>query len=220
MKKYVGAVFLVVALLAVDSFARSKRVNQIPNGNTFNCVTCHTGQGGPRNDFGKAVGNGFLDGNGDVIWGPALAALDSDQDGVSNGEELQDPTGTWAIGQSNPGDVNIVSNPGDANSTVGVEITAFGLPRSFQLKQNYPNPFNPSTNIDFSVPHHADVKLTIYNSMGQPVRELVSEALQPGHYSYSWDGQSDAGEVMGSGLYLARLQSTDVERTIRMLLMK
>jgi hypothetical protein len=220
MKNYVITALLVLVLLAADSFARDKRVAQVPNGNAFNCETCHTGFGGPRNDFGKAIGNGFLDGNGDVLWGPALAALDSDQDGVSNGEELQDPTGTWAIGQANPGDVNLLSNPGDANSTVGVEITALGVPKSFQLKQNYPNPFNPSTTIEFAVPTSSDITLTIYNSMGQPVRELANESMQPGHYSLLWDGQSDTAETMGSGLYLARLQGDGFERTIRMLLMK
>lgn len=220
MKNYVMVVLLVVALLSVDSFARDKRVNQVPNGNKFNCTTCHTGYGGPRNDFGKAIEGGFLDANGDVVWGPALAALDSDQDGVSNGEELQDPTGTWAIGQANPGEASLLSNPGDPNSTVGVELAAFGLPKSFTLQQNYPNPFNPSTTIDFAVPKNTDVKLTIYNSMGQPIRELVSESLQPGNYSFLWNGTNDAGDAMGSGLYLARLQGNGVERTIRMLLMK
>lgn len=220
MAKRVIMLFCVMAFFSTAVFARSFRVNQVPNGNKFNCETCHTGFGGPRNDFGKTIENSFLDGSGNVIWGPALAALDSDQDGVSNGEELQDPSGNWAIGQSNPGDVNLVSNPGNPQSTVDVEMAAFGLPRIFKLQQNYPNPFNPSTTIEFSIPASTEIKLTIYNAMGQPVRLLVNDVMQPGNYSLLWDGLNESGESLGSGLYLARLQGDGVERTIRMLLMK
>lgn len=221
MQKLVIVAVLILTLTSMDAFAREKRVNQIPNGGAFSCETCHNSSfGGSRNTFGQAIEGAYLDGNGDVIWGPALAALDSDQDGVSNGDELQDPVGEWAIGDPNPGDANLVSNPGDPESTVGVQVTAFGLPKAFALQQNYPNPFNPSTTINFSVPKNTDVTLTIYNSLGQPIRELVNESLQPGHYSFLWDGMDEAGELMGSGLYLARLQGDGVDRTIRMLLMK
>ena len=99
------------------SQARPKRVNQVPNGSKFSCMTCHTGSGGPRNLFGQAIEGGFLDGNGDVTWNATLAGLDSDGDGVSNGAELQDSNGTWSIGQPQPGDINLVTNPGDATST-------------------------------------------------------------------------------------------------------
>ena len=218
--KTVMILFIIVALTAADTFARQKRVTQIPNGSTFGCTTCHTGFGGPRNDFGLQIESSFLDGNGDVIWGEALAALDSDNDGKSNGEELQDPTGTWAVGQANPGDVSLVSNPGDPNSTVGVAVGTAGLPSAFSLKPNFPNPFNPSTTISFTIPQNGSVMLRIYNSLGQPIRELLSENLQPGEYNVLWDGRDDIGELMGSGLYLARLESDGVDRTIRMLLMK
>jgi len=59
----------------------------------------------------------FLNATGDVIWGPALANLDADSDGVSNGLELQDPNGVWTIGQPAPGNNSLVSLPGDATST-------------------------------------------------------------------------------------------------------
>ncbi len=222
MQRFTVIFLLTIGLLGIDAFARPKRPSQLPNGNVFQCSNCHVspGGGGTRNAFGQQVANGFLDGNGDVIWGPALAALDADQDGVTNGEELQDPTGEWAIGMANPGDVSLVSNPGDPESTVGIAVSAFALPKAFELQQNYPNPFNPSTTIEFSVPTTAIASLTIYNALGQPIRELVNEIVQPGHYSFLWDGLDSNGEPMGSGLYLARLQADGVEKTIRMLLMK
>ncbi|MBN1479065.1 T9SS C-terminal target domain-containing protein [candidate division KSB1 bacterium] len=220
MSKSVTVFLMILVLLAADTFARQKRVAQVPNGNKFNCMTCHTSSfGGARNDFGKEVETSFLDANGDVIWGQALAALDSDQDTASNGEELGDPTGEWVQGQANPGQADLVSNPGDPNSTVGVAFAAYGVPSSFTL-QNYPNPFNPLTNITFTIPSHTNVTLTIYNSLGEPIRELVNQKLQPGHYEIAWDGQNETGELMSSGVYLARLQSENIQKTIRMLLIK
>ena len=218
--KYFTILILFFMLLASESFARQKRVNQVPHGTINNCLTCHTGFGGPRNPFGQEIEAGFLDANGDVVWGPALAALDSDGDGPTNGEELQDPTGDWAIGQADPGDVTLVSNPGDPNSTVGVAIAGYGLPGTFALEQNYPNPFNPTTTISFAVPQYTTVSLRVYNSLGQPIRELVNGELQPGQHRVQWDGKSDAGDIMGSGLYLAQLQSENFTQTIRMLLMR
>lgn len=74
------------------------------------CVTCHfnPGGGGARNPFGVAfAANGRA-------WSAALAGLDSDNDGASNGAELGDPTGMWSSGQARPA---YVSAPGDATST-------------------------------------------------------------------------------------------------------
>ncbi|MBN1561088.1 T9SS type A sorting domain-containing protein [candidate division KSB1 bacterium] len=218
--KMIAILLSVSTLVTIDAVAREKRVNQVPNGNKFQCVTCHTGFGGPRNDFGRQIENGFLNGSGDVLWGEALAALDSDNDGKTNGEELQDAGGAWAMGQANPGDANLVSNPGDPNSTVGIAVAAFTVPASFTLQQNFPNPFNPVTTISFTVPHTAAVTLRIYNALGQPIRDLLNEHLQPGQYQLSWNGKNDLAEVVDSGIYLARLQSDGIDRTIRMLLLR
>jgi hypothetical protein len=107
-----AAVVLITASLAL---ARPWRPNQIPNGTINACANCHIDPngGGPRNPFGKTVEAGFLTPGGDVIWGPALASLDSDHDGVSNGFELQDSNGIWSIGQPAPGTQSLVSKPGD-----------------------------------------------------------------------------------------------------------
>ncbi len=82
----------------------------IPNGNVNSCSTCHTNVP-DLNSFGDA----FLT-NG-AAWSAGIAALDSDGDGASNGLELQDPDGTWTEGDADPGDVNLVTKPGDAADT-------------------------------------------------------------------------------------------------------
>lgn len=119
-------IFFSISLTYVIS--RSFRPTEIPNGNTFSCDNCHVTPGGPRNDFGAEIEANFLSApgsNGHVQWGPALAALDSDGDGVSNGVELQDPNGTWQTGDPAPGDPELVTNPGDPESFVPVELASF-----------------------------------------------------------------------------------------------
>lgn len=82
------------------------------------------------------------------------------------------------------------------------------VPERFELQQNYPNPFNPETTINYSVPadqHEAPVTLAIYNTLGQKVRTLVQEKKPAGSHSVSWDGKSDAGRPVSSGIYIYRV---------------
>ena len=135
------AVLFLGGVVADEADARSKRVRQVPNGSAASCNTCHTSGGGsPLNPFGIEIATNFLTSAGapgDVIWGPELAALDSDGDGASNGVELGDPDGTWVAGDPDPvgdddseeedhgehgheGDSSLegkVFNPGDPTST-------------------------------------------------------------------------------------------------------
>ncbi len=120
MKKTILITVMIVSLFALTTLiSRSFRPTQIPNGNINTCNNCHVTPGGPRNDFGKLVEARFLTtspgGGGDVVWGPLLASLDADNDGVSNGEELQDPFGLWTSGPSRPGDPTLVSLPGSSH---------------------------------------------------------------------------------------------------------
>ena len=221
---------VIITIIALTVFyglaqARYFRVDQVPNGNKYGCLTCHNGYGGPRNPFGQEIEANFLDNpsdksNANVQWGPELAALDSDGDSASNGEELQDPNGEWMSGQINPGETDLVSNPGDPESTTNINLRAFALPGLFELEQNYPNPFNPSTTIAFQLPQHATVTLRIYNALGEPVRTLANERLSAGSYSLTWDGLNDSGEPLGSGIYMAQLQSGNETTSIRMLKIK
>lgn len=100
------AVLFLGGVVAEEADARSKRVRQVPNGSAASCNTCHTAGGGsPLNPFGLEIVTNFLTAAGpagDVIWGPELAALDSDGDGASNGAELGDPEGTWMVGDPDP----------------------------------------------------------------------------------------------------------------------
>ena len=92
----------------------------------------------------------------------------------------------------------------------GVEtIDTPDRPTEFTLYQNHPNPFNPETKIRFDVPETGNVKITIFNSIGQKVRELVNEEKAPGVYEVRWDARDEYGQPVSSGIYMYRLRAGD-----------
>jgi hypothetical protein len=95
------------------------------------------------------------------------------------------------------------------------------LPKEFVLGRNYPNPFNPSTTIPLAIPVHSEVKLKVYNILGEEVITLHDGALQAGRYWFDWDGRNQAGSHVASGVYVYRLStSRGVHLTAKMILMK
>lgn len=93
-------------------------------------------------------------------------------------------------------------------------------PVAFELSQNYPNPFNQSTVIEFEVSNTADVKLEVFNILGQHVSELVSRTLTPGHYEISWNGLYATGNPVPTGIYFYRLKTSRVSLVRKMVLLK
>ena len=79
------------------------------------------------------------------------------------------------------------------------------LPKEFALSQNYPNPFNPTTVIEYALPKASQVRIQIYNILGQKVRELVDEHQEPGYKIIRWDGKDDSGVEVSSGVYFYRI---------------
>lgn len=101
-----------------------------------------------------------------------------------------------------------------------VDVEEEGVPSSFSLDQNYPNPFNPSTDITFSLYQLSDVRLVVYNVLGQPVSELVKGPLPAGTYKVRWDGTNSAGYRVASGVYLYTLSTGSVTASKKMALIK
>lgn len=122
--------FSFLGFYSFDAYSRSFRPSMMPNGNALSCASCHISPfgGGPRTPFGEAVNARVNPGAPTQFWGPELAALDSDGDGFTNGEELQDPDGTWVQGDPQPGDSSLVTNPGDSDSKPAEVITPVALP--------------------------------------------------------------------------------------------
>jgi len=225
MKK-IYTTFLVLVSISTLSvlISRNFRPSKMPHGGVDNCASCHVsaGGGGTRTAFGEDVNSLVTAGGTETFWGPNLAAIDSDGDGFTNGQELQDPDGTWIEGTALPGDANAVTNPGDPNDHPPVtSVDNFAeLPNEYQLHNNYPNPFNPTTTISFSIPENSNVKLEIYNSVGQLVTQLVNQNYAPGKYTSLWNGRNDFGAKVNSGIYFYRITTNNFAQTNRMVLMK
>jgi hypothetical protein len=91
------------------------------------------------------------------------------------------------------------------------EIVANG----FTLSQNYPNPFNPSTKIKYSIPHSSDVKIKVFDILGNEIATLVNEEKSAGVYEITFF----AGNL-SSGVYFYQLQAGEFVQTKKMILMK
>jgi hypothetical protein len=94
------------------------------------------------------------------------------------------------------------------------------LPEVFVLSQNYPNPFNLSTTIEFTLTQRADATLTVYNVLGQTVREWCLGEVSPGTHSIQWNGLDGYGYEVASGIYLYSLRADEHRLTRKMVLLK
>jgi len=89
------------------------------------------------------------------------------------------------------------------------------LPKQFELFQNYPNPFNPVTHIDYALPKPSQVRIEVYNLLGQRISTLVNDHKPPGYYTVKFDASNLAG-----GYYLYRLQTQGFNAIKKMILMR
>ncbi len=94
------------------------------------------------------------------------------------------------------------------------------LPDRTALSQNMPNPFNPSTTIEYQISEAGQVRLAIYNLLGQEVRVLADARAEAGHFTATWDGKDHLGRQVASGIYLYRLQAASFSASKRMMLLK
>jgi hypothetical protein len=132
---------------------------------------------------------------------------------------------THAEGNYPAGDLNwfpelkAVWEGGGPNNIDNAPISA--LPEMFSLVQNYPNPFNPTTTIEYNLNKPAQVKMVVYNSLGQQVKVLVNgQSQKAGSYMVNWDGKDDTGKFVASGLYFYRLDADNQTMTKKMLMLK
>ncbi len=108
----------------------------------------------------------------------------------------------------------------DINNLTSASEFNYELPKNFHLRQNYPNPFNPSTTIEYQVSKQMNVKIDIYNSNGELIKELLDEEKNDGNYSVVWNGRDDKGNLVASGTYLYQIQTGDFVQEKKMILLK
>ncbi len=91
---------------------------------------------------------------------------------------------------------------------------------TYQLYPNYPNPFNSATTIRFDLPEPGEVKVKIYNLIGQEIITLENEFLPAGQHTITWDGRRQNSGLVGSGVYWLQMETAQYTRMRKMLLVK
>ena len=122
-----------------------------------------------------------------------------------------------------PGSIDIVGGTLVNSAYVGLSLRvkkAKALPTVAALHQNYPNPFNPSTEIRFDIPTAREVRLEIYNQLGQTIRTLVDQRMKAGAYTFKWNGADARGNSVASGVYFFNLDAGNFSQIRKMTLVK
>jgi hypothetical protein len=97
----------------------------------------------------------------------------------------------------------------------GLIFTEIGLPKKHRLLQNYPNPFNPSTQIKFALPKPENVKIEIYNTIGQRLETLINQHMPAGYHEIEFNAQN-----LSSGVYLYRIEAGQFLDVKKMILLR
>jgi len=121
-------------------------------------------------------------------------------------------------------DIESADLRGADNQPLEVDLEGFesspGPPMEFRFVQNVPNPFNPVTRIAYHVPYESAVSIRVYDVGGRLVRTLVDRVTDPGRHVAVWDGRTDSGGTVGSGVYFCTMEGPDFRESRKMMLLK
>jgi hypothetical protein len=89
------------------------------------------------------------------------------------------------------------------------------IPKTYEFYQNYPNPFNPITHIRYGLPNASDVKIVIYNTIGQVIKTLLDKPMPAGYHQVELNSQN-----LPSGIYFYRIEAGEFQDVKKMILIK
>ena len=96
-----------------------------------------------------------------------------------------------------------------------VTVLTNGPHNQFILNQNYPNPFNPNTKISFQIPEASEVKISVYNLLGEEVKTLCNDFKEAGSYEIDFDAS-----YLSSDIYYYKIFTPKFSTTKKMILLK
>jgi hypothetical protein len=114
------------------------------------------------------------------------------------------------IGSTGVADIKTIGYSLANAPTVSVEDHKIN-PIDYALSQNYPNPFNPNTQIKFALPVNANVKVTVYNLLGEVVKQLTAMEMTSGNHTVQWNADDASGNKVSSGIYFYELNANGVD---------
>ena len=130
--------------------------------------------------------------------------------------------GTYSneTGHSQPEGYNLLLTFKNDNSFVDSPIETILTPQKIRLSQNYPNPFNNATKINYTISKSGKVTLKIFNLHGQLVKKLVDKSQKSGEHFTFWDGCTEKGTNVASGVYIYSLEANQKIQTKKMLYLR
>ncbi len=122
----------------------------------------------------------------------------------ANGEQVSDIQNVYITGATG-------ASIDNGEQTEFAQTSSSWGPNQFRLLPNSPNPFNPSTTIRYQLPQVSRVNLNVYNTTGQLVKTLVDAVMSAGEKSVAWNGKSNNGVNVASGVYFYQLQAAPTD---------
>lgn len=107
-----------------------------------------------------------------------------------------------------------------AEKIAGVIEVNKKLSEDYKLYDNYPNPFNPSTKITYSLPKNENVRIVIYNTLGEQIRTFEFTNQQAGNHEITWNGENEKGGMVKSGVYIYQIQIEEWSAQRKMILIE
>ena len=124
----------------------------------------------------------------------------------------------WYVGFGHLYLYRLLSN---SDHSSNLQFANFSSPPSMiSLHKNYPNPFNPKTTISYSLVQNTFVNLTIYDLIGNEVKNLVNSKKQSGHQLIQWNATNNQGHSVPAGVYLYNIETDNFSLTKKMILLK
>jgi len=94
------------------------------------------------------------------------------------------------------------------------------LPIRYKSYQNYPNPFNPVTTLRYDLPEDSFVAITVYDMLGNIIKNLVNQNENSGYQSVQWNATNNEGQPVSAGIYLYTIEAGKFRQTKKMVLLK
>ena len=117
-------------------------------------------------------------------------------------------------------EVEMISPLANDQSMTADAASAFYVPTEYKLWQNYPNPFNNSTSLTFDLPEDANVRIELFNILGQHVVTLLNERKAIGTHRIRWNGLDKYGDSVPSGVYICYIRTNAFNSHIKMMYLK
>jgi len=106
------------------------------------------------------------------------------------------------------------------DNTSGIEDSVTNNSLTKENIKSYPVPFNSVSTIRFAISYENLVRIKVYNSLGKEIKTLLEEKLSPGEYNIQWEARDSYGNPLPSGIYFISLQTKDVVKTTKTILLK